>query len=141
MGISDTSEEIEQRDLKGRLKLLESGVRSAERKINSNSEMVQANLENIRAWKTELTQDVESKIRSKIIESGAAEAVKKLSEDQSLVFSAQFKEEIANIISTKYVERLRGPSGVDADNEVIANFLLSDADFLDRVSTGIIIQQ
>jgi hypothetical protein len=107
--------------------------------VNSNEKRIRTNGDDIAALMAKLTNDVESKILSSIITQGANAAVKELAGNQSLVFSDQFKDEVANIISTKYVERLRGDPGVDANNEVIANLLRSDVDFLDRVSANAVL--
>jgi hypothetical protein len=128
-----------QMSLKDRLTELGNSLENAHKTANSNVNKIRTNSDDFAAWKAELVNDVESKVIDGIIEQGANEAVRELATNPSLVFSDQFKEEIADIISAKYVERLRGNPGVDADNEVIANLLRSDVDFLDRVSVNAVL--
>jgi hypothetical protein len=77
---------------------------------------------------------------AEVIGASADLVLNNLEHQKALINDRVFQDAIAKVLVSNHRLDLRGPAGVDADNVVIAKLLMSDPDFLSRVSVSAILR-
>jgi hypothetical protein len=113
--------------------LSESARREAE--LRKDLTQVQTDFAAMKATVTSAARDAMTK---EIVESATNQAVAKAIPDLEVAHATEFVEGVAKSLATRHQAELRGPRGLDADEQKVASFLVTQPEFLDAVSTSIL---
>lgn len=88
--------------------------------------------------RNDLIEAAESSMTPEVIAKASDKALNSIMNKKSLLSNQEFIDHVAQGLAKNHRDTLQGETGVDADNEVVAKLLITDKQFIDRVSVSLL---
>lgn len=123
-----------------RLTALTNEFREEEKRLEVVEALGAQQRESLASLKVDVAKGVQSALTKQVVDAAAQLSLKGIQNDKILINDPVFINAIAKNIVENFRNELRGPTGADADNAVVAKMLSADPDFLNRVSVSVLVQ-
>lgn len=100
---------------------------------------VSATEKGLASLRNDVTGELKESFKQDLLKSATDQAVQEALSNGMLVDDPKFVSAVADVLASTHRGQLQGTSGADADNEVVAEMLKHDSEFIDMVRRSVML--